>query len=543
MKHTKISSFIFVLILFFLSVDLVGYKLLYSDIREKYDQESKILFYQIKSITDELINTLLFEYTTHKNVTLEKHRIVQTYLQNHDLNISLKEIHERINADDPRKPYHIYITDKNLTIRNTTYKPDLGFNLSFAKQIFETHFKRREIGYSAPIQNKPSNQFFSFTDSYIEKNGDPKAAIMQIGYIYHDTSDIFSELQRFIQKHSRIKEIKSYGYDNNNFFYEIALTTTDSSEKPTLKTLEKARQEAQTTLKKLGDHILFEETYKIDGTPYRFLAISNKSGISRDMSIIYTIWIDESDLHLMLLKLDILMGILTLFGMLAIVIIAKIRDKEQRLSEQDSFIQSVMHEIKTPLSIITLNNELRAMEYGSDPYTKEIDSAVKTLKNSYETMSFILTKESVDYPIEHLDLAHIVQERVDFFQSIARSNEKTIMTDIEGTCIVHISYIELIRFIDNNLSNAIKYSESGSSIMVTVRERTLSFHNYGEPIQDTTKVFERYVRENRTVGGYGLGLNIIKSIAEKYGIYIRVDSNMQSGTTFYYTFAEELCDT
>ena len=42
-----------------------------------------------------------------------------------------------INTGHQYNPYDIYITDKNLTIRNTTYESDLGFNLLFAKDTFE----------------------------------------------------------------------------------------------------------------------------------------------------------------------------------------------------------------------------------------------------------------------------------------------------------------------------------------------------------------------------------------------------------------------
>jgi len=536
MKNIKISSFIFVLILIFLSINFAGYRFLSNYIKENHDKENQILFYQIKSVTDELVSQLLYEYSEQKSILLQKHQVVREYLKNHELNSSLEEIFQKINADHPRKPYNIYITDKNLTIRNSTYAPDIGFDLSFAEPFFEIHFKAGTVGCSAPVQEKVSKGFMSYTDSYLSKNGDPKAALLQVSYRYSDISNPLQNLQNFIRQYPMIKDLKSYGYIHNDFIYEIALKTTPGETKPSIESLAKAKKKAKKTLEKLAHHNLVQEPYTVHGNHYNLLAMSNHSPINKDMTILYTILLDENELYHTLHNLDILMLIVALLGILAILVIAKIRSKEERLSEQDKFVQSAMHEIKTPLSVITLNNELRAMEYGKDPYTEEIDSALRTLQNSYDTMSFIITKDAIRYPVETLSLKEVLQERVDFFQNIAHSNHRSITLHTSGNIDVKMSRIELVRLIDNNLSNALKYSFERTEITVTLQDRTLTFHNYGNTVTDKERIFEKYVRENNTVGGYGLGLNIVKDIARKYHIIIDLRSNKKEGTTFSYIF-------
>jgi len=93
-----------------------------------------------------------------------------------------------------------------------------------------------------------------------------------------------------------------------------------------------------------------------------------------------------------------------------------------------------------------------------------------------------------------------------------------------------------MRLIDNNLSNAIKYSDAGSEIRVKLEKNRLSFHTQGESIRDTKRIFQKYVRENTTVGGYGLGLSIVFEIAKQYGIEIDLVSDEEKGTVFTYTF-------
>ncbi|MGD9654788.1 MAG: ATP-binding protein, partial [Sulfuricurvum sp.] len=53
---------------------------------------------------------------------------------------------------------------------------------------------------------------------------------------------------------------------------------------------------------------------------------------------------------------------------------------------------------------------------------------------------------------------------------------------------------------------------------------------------DVNRIFERYYRENRDKGGFGIGLNIVKSIIDKAGIELRIDSVFGKGSTFAYSF-------
>jgi signal transduction histidine kinase len=278
------------------------------------------------------------------------------------------------------------------------------------------------------------------------------------------------------------------------------------------------------------------EHFSQNGERFQRLYMSTQSPIQEDLKMVYSLLLSDNSYYTRLYQLDLLMIFSILLGIIGIFIITKVRDKEIKLSDQDKFVQSAMHEIKTPLSIITLNNELRQLEQGTDTYSEEIDNALKVLHNSYRSMSFIMTKEKLAYELEILELSQIVQERIEYFQTIAAVNDKKIIFDINSHCGVHISLIELTRLIDNSLYNAIKYSAVGSDIDVVLANNILSFHNQGEAIKNKEKVFHKYFRENKTVGGYGLGLNIIKNIADKYGIEIQLKSELTSGTIFTYVF-------
>ena len=90
-----------------------------------------------------------------------------------------------------------------------------------------------------------------------------------------------------------------------------------------------------------------------------------------------------------------------------------IRKKENKLEFQDKFIQQSLHEIKTPLSIISLNNELRCLKYGDDDYSLKINNSIQNLKNSYEDMVYMTNLEhKITYPMRQINLSDILKQRV-----------------------------------------------------------------------------------------------------------------------------------
>jgi signal transduction histidine kinase len=526
------------IIILFLLISYAGYALLRENIVTNHEKETEILFYKIKSETSDLLSQLLYQYSMKKEVLLQKHTIVTHYLKSQNgesVTIGLNDIHQTINDGEKESPYNIYITDKNLIIKNTTFKSDIGFDLSFAKSSFDEHYKSNVIGICTPIFEKSSKRFMSYTDSYLVDSANEKRGVLQISYTYEDSNKKLLEIQNLIRKYPNIKEAKAYIMVDTGFVNDIILKDYPSY-KPDLKEILAQIEDGDKVNRKLKNTKLTINAFTKDSTPYKALYLSSTSPILNNTHIVYSILLDESVLKNKLQNLNIFMFLITLLGTIAILISTRIRGKEIKLTQQDQFVQSSMHEIKTPLSVITLNNELRELEFGKDEYSQEIDSALKILKTSYDDMSFSMTGDQLKYPIEIISLSEVVTQRVDYFKTIAKSNSKSIAITLNSDVNVQMSLVELIRLIDNNLSNAIKYGRVNSTIDVVLDGNSLSFHSIGNPIKDTKRIFDKYFRENSVVGGHGLGLSIVRDIAKKYSIAIALDSDEKKGTTFNYTF-------
>ncbi len=206
----------------------------------------------------------------------------------------------------------------------------------------------------------------------------------------------------------------------------------------------------------------------------------------------------------------------------------------------DNFIKDSMHEINTPLSIININADLFANKYGDNKYLQRMKSASKTLATIYDDMDYLIKQGKVNHTIKKIDLSDFIQNRIDYFKGIANLKHIKIQTEISSGLYYHFSKTKLQRIVDNTISNAIKYSYDDNIIKVKLYEEKehiiFSVQDYGIGIDDLKKIFSRYYRENQTKGGFGIGLNIVKEIIDEEGILLHVDSKVNEGSLFQYTF-------
>ena len=137
------------------------------------------------------------------------------------------------------------------------------------------------------------------------------------------------------------------------------------------------------------------------------------------------------------------------------------------------------------------------------------------------------------------DLAKINNE-LDKLKIVLPAGHVFTPKNIEENIMINFNEIELYRIIDNNISNAIKYSKDSSCIEISLQKEEqkikFSVKDEGIGIKDTSKIFERYYRGDKITGGFGIGLSIVKNICLKNSIKIDVESKENFGTTFIYTF-------
>jgi len=244
----------------------------------------------------------------------------------------------------------------------------------------------------------------------------------------------------------------------------------------------------------------------------------------------------------------ILLSITALIFILSLFFLDRFALPFQRINQRlDQFIKDSMHEINTPLSIINVNIDLYHRSSPSNKYLQRIKAATKTLATLYNDMDYLIKNERLSFEYETINLSFYLQERIDYFSEVAALKNITIVPLIAPDIMIVFNPTQLQRIIDNNISNAIKYSHEGGQIEVILeglKDRcVIHFRDNGLGIEDVERIFERYYRENRDKGGFGIGLNIVKSIIDKAGIDLQIHSVYGEGSTFSYTFYPPLYTT
>ena len=210
------------------------------------------------------------------------------------------------------------------------------------------------------------------------------------------------------------------------------------------------------------------------------------------------------------------------------------------LESHKQFIRYAIHETHTPLSVIMANIELFSMNEGRNRYLAKIEAAVKNIFSIYDDLSYLVKKDQIDYPKKPIDLGEYVQKRLEFFDEVALFSNLTFnYHKPELIAWIQFNETKLQRVIDNNLTNAIKYTKSGEEIRVGVEGNTEEVvfwvESHSQKIHDPQKIFEAYYRERKKTDGFGLGLSLVKSICDEDGVEIAISSNNFS-TRFEYHF-------
>ncbi|UFS61896.1 cache domain-containing protein [Sulfurimonas sp. HSL-3221] len=234
----------------------------------------------------------------------------------------------------------------------------------------------------------------------------------------------------------------------------------------------------------------------------------------------------------------------------------KVRDKtaklqkekafsDQLVQSQDAFIKQSIHEVNTPLAVIMTQIDLYRHMHGEDRYLGHIEAAAKMLHTIFDDLRYMVKKERIDYPSDTIDLGAFLQRRLAFFESVMAANRLKVAARIAEVVPVCINEEELRRLVDNNLSNAIKYAYPDSTVdvelEVVAQTARMRFTTRSNPIDRPEKVFEAFYREADELSGFGLGLHLVKSICNKYGIETEISS--EAGVTaFTYIIAKGGCD-
>lgn len=221
-----------------------------------------------------------------------------------------------------------------------------------------------------------------------------------------------------------------------------------------------------------------------------------------------------------------------------------VRPVEDAFARQKQFVSDASHELKTPLAVISANAEVLEQEVGQNEYLGYIRSEVRRTDSLVRSLLALarLDRNEARTDMKPFDLGRALLDVTLPFESTVYEAGKTLEMDIPEGITCHGSEEMIKQLAVILLSNALKYSDEGGRIGITLkaagRQREICVSNTGDPIppENLEKIFDRFWRADPArgseTGGHGLGLAIARSIVETHRGRIRVDSSREEGTRF-----------
>jgi PAS domain S-box-containing protein len=226
---------------------------------------------------------------------------------------------------------------------------------------------------------------------------------------------------------------------------------------------------------------------------------------------------------------------------------------EEAVRLRDDFLTIASHELKTPLTSVTLQIQTllrRVREQGPAADAQVLERLVKTERQVHKLAR--LMEELLDVSrvaaarlpleLEEVDLTQVAREVLERVQEEARRTGTSLELRGEGRVVGRWDRARLEQVVTNLVTNGIKYG-AGAPVVVSVRSSAamalleVTDRGIGIAPQDLERIFGKFERAVpvRQYGGFGVGLYIVRRLVEALGGAVDVESAPGKGATFRIT--------
>ncbi len=233
------------------------------------------------------------------------------------------------------------------------------------------------------------------------------------------------------------------------------------------------------------------------------------------------------------------------------------RTRERRVEAvRRDFVANVSHELKTPVGAMRLLAEAihdaaddpEAVRRFAHRMVTEGERLSRLVQQVIE-LSRLQGDEPLDRPVP-VSVDDVIAVAIDTSAIDASARRVDVVTAGTPGLKVHGSEEQIAAAVSNLVANAVAYSETGSTVLVTTKhlggdgepdvlEISVVDQGIGIPTGEIDRIFERFYRvdpaRHRSTGGTGLGLSIVKHVAASHGGDVRVWSQPGQGSTFTLT--------
>lgn len=232
-------------------------------------------------------------------------------------------------------------------------------------------------------------------------------------------------------------------------------------------------------------------------------------------------------------------------------------EKEQKLNEERlRFFTNITHELRTPLTLIL--GPLDDISHSSD-ITKAVKHKLAVIHQSAVRLNELITQilefrktetDNRQLRVVKANVVDAVHEVSLKYEELAQKPDVAIkFVAPENPIMMYIDKEVIAIILDNLVSNAIKYTDQGNIDISVERRRSGEHHLVDITVSDTghgisakalPHIFDRYYQENGThqASGTGIGLSLVKKLVTLHHGEVKVESNLEQGTSFIVTLDE-----
>ncbi len=229
-----------------------------------------------------------------------------------------------------------------------------------------------------------------------------------------------------------------------------------------------------------------------------------------------------------------LVGLLALAAILASSAALLLRQQQRLVHAQDEFVSAVSHELRTPLTQIRMFSETLLLDRAKSPEQAKrwigvINRESERLGHLVESILRFARSEHRGLPLARdvTDVAQLARDVIQGFLPVAAARQVTIRTRLPSAALAFVDAGALRQMLLNLLDNAVKYGPVGQTITLELgsgARHTIEFRiddqGGGVPANERPRIWEPFERlhpGDGTVGGSGLGLSVVRTLAERHG--------------------------
>ena len=210
----------------------------------------------------------------------------------------------------------------------------------------------------------------------------------------------------------------------------------------------------------------------------------------------------------------------------------------QKVEQIERFINDVTHELNTPITALSMatTQALKQEAYYTQKTLKNISISTKQLYDIYSSLTYLNFSDKSEVG-EAIDISEVLKKSIVYYEPLCESKRIKVEVSLEKH-IFTIPEAQLKLLFGNLIGNAIKYSPANSTLKLSIKEGTFTIQDEGIGIEEVKQkeIFKKFKRGTEYSGGFGVGLSIVKSICDEYGIAIELDSVPDEGTEFRLSF-------